>query len=183
MKDGPLKKIIGTLGKLGLPALGTAIGGPAGGVIASTIGGLLGVDGKDGDAIETALANASPETLAKLKEIEASIAIAENETARNESDNVTARHAADMNSQSWLSQNIRPFTLVAMLAFWFLWTLATAIVVCVFYIQSGEVSEAITGFFITVGMQIVGLLGTVVAFYFGSRGIENVKLGKARDRQ
>lgn len=65
---------------------------------------------------------------------------------------ITKRHQADMTSDSWMSKNIRPLSLVYLMI---LFTLAFVI----------DVSE-------TVLLMLRDLLMTVFVFYFGSRTIE-----------
>tara|TARA_R110000824_G_scaffold64805_6_gene169194 strand:- start:1444 stop:1863 length:420 start_codon:yes stop_codon:yes gene_type:complete len=69
---------------------------------------------------------------------------------------ITKRWDADMKSDSWLSKNVRPLTLV-------------------FFSLS-----YVTGWFLEYPLDsITGLLSLIVAAYFGSRGFEKLKaLGK-----
>jgi hypothetical protein len=171
MKTKPFKKIIDVLVKVGLPTLGTAIGGPAGGVIAGTLGGLLGADPED-DALAEALEKAGPETVAKLREIDASIKIAESDTDRAEIEQVKAVWESDNASGHWLPANVRPLVLLILLGFFILWTVATGIVVVYFFHRNNSIDESITGFFVTVGLQITGFLTTVTLAYFGARSFD-----------
>jgi|TARA_R100000231_G_scaffold139583_1_gene121412 hypothetical protein len=72
---------------------------------------------------------------------------------------ITSRHAADMQSDSWLSKNIRP-----------LLTIFSLVLYTIFSITDGN----IPGF--QIENQYVDLLGQIVimslGFYFTSRGIE-----------
>lgn len=72
---------------------------------------------------------------------------------------ITNRHAADMNSDSWLSKNIRPMLTIFSLG---LYTL--------FALIDGNIGE------FNIANQYVDLLGQIVimslGFYFTSRGIE-----------
>lgn len=74
---------------------------------------------------------------------------------------LTKRHANDMASDSWLSKNIRPLTLVVII---FLYTL--------FSLTDGNVQE------FNINDSYVVLLGqwgqTIMAFYFGGRSIEKI---------
>ena len=76
---------------------------------------------------------------------------------------VSKRHAADMMSDSWLSKNIRPLTLIIM-------TLATLYLV--FFVNP------ISQFEIDAYQLKLGLLTSldllIYGFYFGSRGVEKV---------
>lgn len=74
---------------------------------------------------------------------------------------ITARHEADMKSDSWMAKNVRPLTLIYLIA-----------VVSVLALTDGNVGEfAIRSEYITL---FTGLLTLVFSFYFGSRGIEKV---------
>jgi hypothetical protein len=172
MMKKPFAKIRQALVKVGLPAIGTALGGPAGGVVAGALAGLLGVDPKSERALDAALANASPEILAKLREIDASVALSQEETVRAELDAVTSRWVSDASSPHWLPNNIRPLTLAAAVSFWIVWNLLSACVVSAFLWRNASLDEALTGFFVSVGMQISGILGTVVVAYFGARSLD-----------
>ncbi len=83
---------------------------------------------------------------------------------------LSGRHAADMMSDSWLSKNIRPLALAfltistVLLAYLTIFTLPTTKVELIEPWQD----------LLTV------LLGTVYAFYFGSRGFEKVQAIKSR---
>lgn len=76
-----------------------------------------------------------------------------------EQENITARHGADMNSDSWLSKNIRPMTLVAILAGYFTFALMSA-------------------FDMDTNQAYVELLGQwgmlIMSFYFGGRTLEKI---------
>jgi ABC-type multidrug transport system fused ATPase/permease subunit len=157
----PWKKLAATLGKMGFTALGTAVAGPGGGLIGSVIGEILG-NKKGEDATEAALANASPETLAKIAEIESQVTIAKEETKRNEEDNVTSRHAADMMSDSWLSKNIRPLVLAFIVL-----TFVILIFAAAFWLPL-ERAVIVTPLVSSLG----GVVLTVIGFYFGGRSVE-----------
>jgi hypothetical protein len=68
--------------------------------------------------------------------------------------NLTERHANDMQSDSWLSKNVRPLALVYLMA---LFTMA-------FFT---DVPESVLG-------MLQDLLMTVFIFYFGARSLEKV---------
>ena len=78
---------------------------------------------------------------------------------------VSSRWAADMQSDSYLSKNIRPLVL----AF-----LVVSTVVMVF-IDSGTIDFEVKQNFVDL-LQIV--LITCIGAYFGSRGLEKIKYGK-----
>lgn len=171
-----VKEGIAKLGKAlfgaGLPILAGAIGGPAGSVVAGMLGGLLKKNPDDYDAMAAALQGASPEIITQIRQIEANIALAELETERAEMDAITSRWQADANSKYWLPNNIRPLTLATSLAFWIVWNILSAAIVTWTLKAGSELDEALTGFFVSIGMQISGILGTVIVAYFGARSFD-----------
>jgi hypothetical protein len=110
-----------------------------------------------------------PESRAKaqamLIEMQQKGELAQLQADMNEQDNLTKRAQADMNSDSWLSKNIRPMTLV--------------------YILTAYLALAIMD---ALGLDIsdnfVSLLGQwgmlVMSFYFGGRTLEKVMDMKAK---
>jgi len=76
-----------------------------------------------------------------------------------EQSNLTARLTADMTSDSWLSKNIRPLTLIAILTGYFVFALMSA-------------------FNMDTNSAYVELLGQwgmlIMSFYFGGRTLEKV---------
>lgn len=78
---------------------------------------------------------------------------------------VTSRWKADMNSDSWLSKNIRPLVLGWLVA----WT--TVLI----FIDAGAIEFNVEDKWVDL-LQLV--LITVIGAYFGSRGLEKVKNGK-----
>lgn len=78
---------------------------------------------------------------------------------------LTLRHQADMASDSWLSKNIRPLTLVALFCGYFLFAMMSA-----YGYNANE--------------RYVELLGTwgmmVMSFYFGGRTLEKIMDMKTR---
>lgn len=78
---------------------------------------------------------------------------------------VTARHAADMKSDSWLSKNIRPLSLAFAVAniFFIAWA----------SIFSELSKTQITALEAWVG-PLIGMAGAMITFYFGSRGWEKI---------
>lgn len=83
----------------------------------------------------------------------------ENEAYKTEQDNITGRWGADMSSDSWLSKNIRPMALVAILVGYFGFALMSA-------------------WNINVNNAYVELLGQwgmlVMSAYFGGRTLEKI---------
>ncbi len=76
--------------------------------------------------------------------------------------NITDRWKADMNSDSWLSKNVRPLTLIFMLA-------CTMLLI---FIDAGYIDFQVKPHFADL-LQIV--LITIVASYFGGRSVEKLK--------
>ena len=79
--------------------------------------------------------------------------------------NVTERWVADMNSDSWLSKNVRPMTLIFVL-------LCTMLLI---FIDAGTIDFVVEEKWTDL-LQIV--LITIVGSYFGGRSLEKVKFGK-----
>jgi len=83
----------------------------------------------------------------------------------NEQNNVSERWKADLGSDSWLSKNVRPMTLVALLVAYFIFATASA-------------------FDIVVKQAYVELLGQmimlIVSAYFGGRTLEKIMEMKAK---
>lgn len=73
---------------------------------------------------------------------------------------LTTRHAADMASDSWLSKNVRPLTLIGLLVLYLLFALLDGLNV----LHLGAA-------YIDMLQQLCIL---VLTFYFGSRGLEKV---------
>ena len=88
------------------PALATAVAGPMGGMAVKAIADKLGVPASITDV--TKALEADPELALKLKEIDC-------KEFEIEQKAVSDRWQADMSSDSWLSKNIRPMTLVYIL--------------------------------------------------------------------
>jgi citrate synthase len=98
--------------------------------------------------------------LAKLMQ-EGELAKMANETDlfKSEQDNLTQRHHADMASDSWLSKNIRPMTLVAIFFAYFLFGIMDA--------NGMQANESY--------VQLLGQWGMLVmSFYFGGRTLEKI---------
>jgi hypothetical protein len=132
------------------PGLATAVAGPLGGAAVSAIASKLGV----ADSVESvakAIAG-DPAATAKLQELEL-------EFYKTEQNNLTSRHDADMKSDSWLSKNIRPMTLIYLLLAY-----------------NGFAVASIFGYE-TRGayVELLGQWGMLVmSFYFGGRTLEKV---------
>ena len=132
------------------PTLATAVAGPLGGAAVTALASKFGVSDSV-DAVAKAIAG-DPAATAKLAEVEADFAKAELEA-------VTKRWEADMKSDSYLSKNIRPMTLIAILSAYFLFAMMSA-------------------FSINVNETYVKLLGEwgqlIMLAYFGGRTVEKV---------
>lgn len=82
-----------------------------------------------------------------------------------EQNNLSARHTADMASDSWLSKNIRPMTLVAIFVGYFVFAMMSA-----FDLDANEAYVTLLGQW--------GML--VMSFYFGGRTLEKIIDMKAK---
>lgn len=84
---------------------------------------------------------------------------AELEADMKEAEELTKRQQADMASDSWLSKNIRPMTLIAILAGYFIFAMMSA-------------------FSLETNSKYVELLGQwgmlIMSFYFGGRTLEKI---------
>jgi hypothetical protein len=127
-----------------------AVAGPLGASAVTALASKFGVSDSV-DAVAKAIAG-DPAATAKLAEVEADFAKAELEA-------VTKRWEADMKSDSYLSKNIRPMTLIAILSAYFLFAMMSA-------------------FNVNVNETYVKLLGEwgqlIMLAYFGGRTVEKV---------
>ena len=132
------------------PTLATAVAGPLGGAAVSAIASKLGV----ADSVEEvakAIAG-DPAAAQKLQELEL-------EFYKTEQANLTARHEADMKSDSWLSKNIRPMVLIFLLVAYSGFAIAS--------IFEYETRGAY--------VELLGQWGMLVmSFYFGGRTMEKI---------
>lgn len=145
MMDG-LLKLLGSAA----PALATAVAGPMGGMAVKAIADKLGVPASIGEV--TKALEADPSLALKLKEIDTKAFEVEQKA-------VTDRWQADMASDSWLSKNIRPMTLV--------------------YLLTAYLGMAVAdGFGFEISESYVTLLGQwgmlVMGAYFGGRTAEKI---------
>jgi hypothetical protein len=136
--------------KSAAPALATAVAGPMGGMAVKAIADKLGVPASITDVTKALQEN--PDLALKLKEIDARAFEAETKA-------VSERWQADMASDSWLSKNIRPMTLIYILSAYVLFAL-------------------LDGYGYKISESYVNLLGQwgmlVMTAYFGGRTIEKV---------
>jgi hypothetical protein len=132
------------------PALATAVMGPMGGMAIKAIADKLGVPASITEV--TNALQADPELALKLKEIDTKAFEVETKA-------VTERWQADMASDSWLSKNIRPMTLIAIFVAYFLFA-------------------ALSAAGINVNESYVKLLGEwgqlIMLAYFGGRTAEKI---------
>jgi hypothetical protein len=145
------------------PTLAGAVAGPLGAAAISAIASKLGVS----DSVEEvakAIAG-DPAAEAKLKELELEFTKVAADALKNEDNNVTGRWNADMASDSWLSKNIRPMSLVAIFIGYFLFAMMSA-----FGLNANEAYVTLLGQW---GMLIMGA-------YFGGRTVE--KLAEMRKK-
>lgn len=136
--------------KSAAPALATAVAGPMGGMAIKAIADKLGVPASIGEV--TKALEADPSLALKLKEIDT-------KAFEIEQKGVSDRWAADMASDSWLSKNIRPMTLV--------------------YLLTAYLGMAVAdGFGFEISESYVTLLGQwgmlVMGAYFGGRTAEKI---------
>jgi len=87
------------------------------------------------------------------------------ELYKAEQNNLSQRHTADMTSDSWLSKNIRPMTLVAIFIGYFVFAMMSS-----FKLDANEVYVTLLGQW--------GML--VMSFYFGGRTLEKIMDMKAK---
>jgi len=132
------------------PTLATAVAGPLGGAAVTALANKFGVSDSI-DAVAKAIAG-DPQAAQKLAEMEL-------EYYKIEQNNLTDRLKADMASDSWLSKNIRPATLIFLLLAY-----------------SGFAVASIFGWE-TRGayVELLGQWGMLVmSFYFGGRTMEKI---------
>jgi hypothetical protein len=89
----------------------------------------------------------------------------ETDLYKTEQGNLTSRMEADMNSDSWLSKNIRPMTLIAIFIGYFMFAMMSA-----FGHNANEAYVTLLGQW--------GML--VMSFYFGGRTLEKIMDMKAK---
>jgi hypothetical protein len=162
--------LLGTLAQNGLGLLSSAIQAKGKEVVENT----LGVKISD---------NPTPEDVSKLRQLQfeheekllelgiekAKLELEEMKVlataAQNDADNITDRWQADMSSDSWLSKNIRPMSLIAIFLGYFLFAMMSA-----FGYNANESYVTLLG---NWGMLIMGA-------YFGGRTVE--KLAEMRKK-
>ena len=104
-------------------------------------------------------AKQAEEAKLKLLELQQTGELAKINADISEGQELTKRQQADMASDSWLSKNIRPMTLIAILAGYFIFAMMSA-------------------FNIDTNQKYVELLGQwgmlIMSFYFGGRTLEKI---------
>jgi len=122
------------------------------------LGALLDIGGKILDKVFPDPAQAEQAKL-KLLEMQQNGELAQINADMAEQHELTARLQADMASDSWLSKNIRPMTLIAILAGYFIFA-------------------GLSAAKIDVNSEYVQLLGQwgmlIMSFYFGGRTLEKI---------
>ena len=149
---GLFKNIVGAVA----PTLGTAIGGPMGGMAANMIADVLGVP-NDQKSIEQAIQNATPEQMIELKKAEQAFEVQMKELdvdvfALETQDKQNAR---SMFSKDWTARIIGLFTIGGFLGYIFLVTLQ----------PPEQNSEALIN--LVLG-YLGGLASAIISFYFGA---------------
>ena len=109
---------------------------------------------------------AKAEAQAKLVELQQQGRLAELAADTAEAQELTKRQEADMASDSWLSKNIRPMTLIAILAGYFTFAMMSA-----FGYNANESYVTLLG---NWGMLVFGA-------YFGSRSLEKITEMRSRN--
>ena len=106
------------------PTLATAVAGPLGGMAITALASKFGVSDSV-DAVAKAIAG-DPQAAQKIAEMELEFAKLAADAMKNENNNITERWTADMASDSWLSKNIRPMSLIAIFVGYFLFAMMSA---------------------------------------------------------
>jgi hypothetical protein len=132
------------------PTVATMVAGPLGGAAVSALASKFGVSDSV-EAVAKAIAG-DPQAAQKLAEMEL-------EYYKTEQNNLTERLKADMGSDSWLSKNIRPATLIFLLVAYSGFAVAS--------IFGHETRGAY--------VELLGQWGMLVmSFYFGGRTMEKI---------
>jgi hypothetical protein len=119
---------------------------------------ILDIGGKILDKVFPDPAQAEQAKL-KLLEMQQNGELAQLQADMNEQNNVSERWKADLASDSWLSKNIRPMSLIAIFTGYFLFAMMSA-----FGYEANEAYVTLLG---SWGMLVFGA-------YFGSRSLEKV---------
>ena len=111
---------------------------------------------------------AKAEAQAKLLELQQQGRLAELQADQTEMQEVTKRQESDMASDSWLSKNIRPMTLIAILAGYFIFAMMSA-----FNLDTNKTYVELLGQW---GMLIMSI-------YFGGRTLEKIMDMKSKNNE
>ena len=162
--------LLGTLAQNGLGLLSSAIQAKGKQVVEDALGVKISDNPSDAEVSKLRqLQYDHEERLLELGIEKAKMELAEMEllakAAQNDADNITDRWEADMSSDSWLSKNIRPMSLIAIFLGYFLFAMMSA-----FGYNANESYVTLLG---NWGMLIMGA-------YFGGRTVE--KLAEMRKK-
>lgn len=156
------KELGQAVAKIGLPLLGAVLPIPGGAAIGTALAAAIGSpSGAPQDILATLTSSA--EAVEKAREFQATheetMLRMQVEADIAEAQEVTKRQQADMASDSWLAKNIRPLTLIAILAGYFIFAMMSA-------------------FDKPADPEYVKLLGNwgilIMSFYFGGRTLEKI---------
>lgn len=112
--------------------------------------------------------NAKAEAQLKLLELQQQGELARLNAEVTEQQELTKRQQADMASDSWLSKNIRPMTLIAILFAYFLFALMSAF--------DYDANQAY--------VELLGQWGMLImSFYFGGKTLERIIALKEKKKQ
>jgi uncharacterized membrane protein (DUF106 family) len=110
---------------------------------------------------------AKAEAQQKLLELQQQGRLAELQADSIEAQELTKRQGADMASDSWLSKNIRPMTLIAILGGYFVFAMMSAF--------GNNANEKY--------VELLGQWGMLVmSFYFGGRTLEKIMDMKSKEK-
>jgi hypothetical protein len=112
-------------------------------------------------------ANAAEQAKLKLLELQQNGELAKMQADMQEQGELTKRQENDMKSDSWLSKNIRPMTLIAILAGYFTFAMMSAF--------DMETNKAY--------VELLGQWGMLImSFYFGGRTLEKIIDMKTKEK-
>lgn len=156
--------LLGTLAESGLGLLSSAIQAKGKEVVENTLGIKIPDNPTPADVEKLRqLQYEHEERLIELGIEKAKMELAEMEmlakAAQSDAENITDRWEADMNSDSWLSKNIRPMSLIAIFMGYFLFAMMSA-----YGLNANESYVTLLG---NWGMLIMGA-------YFGGRTVEKL---------
>ena len=152
MNFDAIKNIVGAVA----PTLGTALGGPLGGAAASAIAGVLGCENTP-QAIEKAVAKATPEQLTEIKKAELDFEARMKELDVNvfELETKDIQHAREAHKGDWTP---RVIALASILCF-------GGYIFSVTFLPPEQNSEAVIN--LVLG-YLGGIVSAIVSFYFGA---------------